>query len=184
MEGSLKGRLLAASPALEDPNFIRAVILMVEHGPNGALGVVLNRPTDKTVGELWREVGAPTCASQQPVYLGGPVSGPLLSLHTNRSLAEIEVLPEVYLSAKRECLDALAREDDEWVKIFVGHSGWGGGQLERELEEGAWLVADANKSLVFEGQEDLWEKVCQQIGDDVFRGALGIRDFPEDPSAN
>jgi len=89
---SLQGHLLIASPHLADPNFARTVVLMVQHSDQGALGVVLNRPTSKTVKELWKEVGDAPCHTEAPVCLGGPVSGPLMAVHTNQFFAEIDMV--------------------------------------------------------------------------------------------
>ena len=181
---SLQGHFLVASPQLGDPNFVQTVVLMVEHTPQGALGLVLNRPTGKTIGELMAEVGSSDVDSARPVHIGGPVSGPLMSLHTHRPLAEVEVIAGVYLSAKKENLDRLVQRDDEGLKLFVGHSGWGPGQLDREMEEGAWLTTPATAESVFHPDADLWNLVCKQIGSDLLRETLGIREFPTDPTVN
>ena len=75
---SLEGQLLVATPQLMDPNFARTLVLLIQHTDEGALGVVVNRPLGKTIQELWREVGSAPCHSRQPIYLGGPVPGPLM----------------------------------------------------------------------------------------------------------
>ena len=109
---SLEGQLLLASPQLLDPNFVRTVVLLVEHNDMGALGLVINRPTGKTVQELWKQVGESPCESQQPVHLGGPVSGPLMAIHTADGLAEMEVVEGVFFAAKKQNLDELVRRDE------------------------------------------------------------------------
>ena len=134
---SLEGHLLVASPQLLDPNFARSLVLLIEHNQGGAFGVVLNRPVSKTLQELWREVGSAPCHSQQPVYLGGPVPGPLVSLHTKRALAETEPVAGVFFAAKKQHLDQLVLSEEPAYKIFIGHAGWGAGQLENELGQGA-----------------------------------------------
>ena len=98
---SLQGQLLVASPYLEDPNFMRSVILLIQHSGEGTLGLVLNRPIDKTIQELWQDVEEAPCGNLQHVNLGGPVSGPLMAVHTEQPLGEIEIVPGVYFSAKR-----------------------------------------------------------------------------------
>ena len=108
---SLEGQLLLASPQLLDPNFVRTVVLLVEHNDMGALGLVINRPTGKTVQELWKQVGESPCESQQPVHLGGPVSGPLMAIHTADGLAEMEIAEGVFFAAKKQNLDELVRRD-------------------------------------------------------------------------
>ncbi|MBN2023199.1 MAG: YqgE/AlgH family protein [Pirellulales bacterium] len=181
---SLKGQLLVATPQLPDENFSRTVVLMVEHTSNGAWGVVLNRFADQSVADLWRQVSEEPCQSTRKVNLGGPVSGPLLAVHTDRDLAEIEILPGVYLAAQKGNLDRLVRQEDHPYRVFVGHSGWGDGQLENELSQGAWLVTPATPEFIFHGQEDLWVTVAKHIGDAVVIESLRIKHVPSDPSMN
>jgi putative transcriptional regulator len=181
---SLQGHFLVAAPQLGDPNFVRTVVLMVEHTDEGALGLVLNRPTARSVSDLLAEVGGPDFDCPQPVYIGGPVPGPLMSLHTDCSRAEVEVIPGVYLSAKKNHLDELVQENAQPMKIFLGHSGWGPGQLDREMQEGAWLTVAASCPAVFSTDDELWNHVCKQIGDDLLRDTLGIKQFPDDPTVN
>jgi putative transcriptional regulator len=181
---SLEGHLLVASPQLLDPNFLQAVVLLVEHNEQGALGVVVNRPTAKSVKDLWQDVGEAPCESVRPVFLGGPVSGPLLAVHADVSLAEAEILPGVFFAAKKAHLDQLVQHQDQPFKIFVGHAGWGPGQLESELEAGAWLTAEATADYVFYDQDDLWTAVRNHIGESLLHSMLHIKDVPADPSLN
>ncbi len=129
---TFEGHLLIASPQLGDENFARSLVLLIEHNQEGAFGVVLNRPIGKTLQELWREVGSAPCHSRQPVYLGGPVPGPLMSLHTTRALAETEPVPGVFFAARKQHLDKLVLSESPAYKVFIGHAGWGAGQLENE----------------------------------------------------
>lgn len=181
---SLTGHLLVASPHLLDPNFLRAVILLIQHTEEGAFGVVLNHPAENTVNEIWEEVSEGVCQSRQHVNLGGPVSGPLIALHTDESLAEMEVLPGLYFAAQRDHLEKLVAEEDHAFRLFVGHSGWGGGQLENELKEGSWLTTPASVDYVFYDEADLWKKVTHKIGESILISALKIKNIPPDPSAN
>jgi putative transcriptional regulator len=182
---SLKGYVLVASPQLQDPNFVRTVILMLHHSEEGAFGVVLNRPAENTVKQLWEKVGEGSCDNEQLVNVGGPVSGPLMALHTDASAAEMEVFPGLYFAAQRENLEKIVRENQHPLRIFVGHAGWGEGQLERELQQGAWLTSPANPEYVFCGPEtDLWKTVAKHIGDQLVMTALKIKHVPEDPSLN
>ncbi|MBN1393548.1 MAG: YqgE/AlgH family protein [Pirellulales bacterium] len=181
---SLKGHLLVASPQLLDPNFARSLVLLVEHNEEGAFGMVVNRPTEKTVQDLWREVGSAPCNSRQPVYMGGPVPGPLLSLHDKPSLAEMEPVPGVYFSARKENLDRLVLDEAPDYKIFLGNSGWGAGQLENELEEGAWRTTPATAEIVFSTDEDLWESIFRHLGRDVLKSVLNLKNLPPDATVN
>ena len=181
---SLRSHFLAASPYLEDPNFLQTVVLLIQHDADGALGVVLNRPTDKTVQQLWEEVHEPPCDNQQHLYLGGPVSGPLMALHTVAALGDLEVLPGLFFSTQKEHLEELVKRDEAQSRVFVGHSGWGGGQLETELRQGAWLTMPATLEEVFFDETQLWRRVTREISSGMMRAALKIKHMPEDPSLN
>jgi putative transcriptional regulator len=181
---SLEGHLLVASPQLLDPNFARALVLLVEHNQEGAFGVIINRPVGKTLQELWREVGSAPCHSQQPIYLGGPVPGPLLSVHTIPALAETEPLPGVYFAAKKQHLDSLVLTEEPDYKIFIGHAGWGAGQLENELRQGDWRTLPATAEYIFSTADDLWETVLRQIGHDLLKSILKLDNLPPDPTVN
>ena len=180
----LNGQLLVATPRLPDANFYRTVVLMVEHNENGALGVILNRPADSSLEELWREVSEVECKRKQPLNIGGPVAGPLMAVHTDSRIAELLIMPGLFLSAQKEHLDHLVQEQQHRCRIFVGHSGWGGGQLEEELKLGSWLVTPATLEYVFHAEDDLWETVAKHIGDSVLLESLRIKHVPVDPSLN
>ncbi len=180
---SLKGHLLIAAPQLGDPNFVRTVILMIDHDENGAFGIVLNRPSGRTVKEVWDELDD-SCECLESINIGGPVVGPLLALHTQEYLAEAEVLPGLYLTAERENLDELVRQDYSTFRLFSGYSGWGEGQLEGELEQGGWITLKAKKEYVFVWDDDLWDRIGEEITRDVYRRGLKIKQFPTDPSLN
>ncbi len=181
---SLEGQFLVATPQLLDPNFARSVVLLIQHGEQGALGVVLNRRLEKSVADLWKEVSTVASESQQQVHLGGPVTGPLMAVHTAADLAEMEIVPNVFFAAQKEHLDSLVSRPESEFRIFLGHAGWGGGQLEGELEAGAWLTMSASRELIFSPEENLWEAVTRRIGREFFGSTLKITGFPEDPSVN
>jgi putative transcriptional regulator len=183
---SLAGRLLVASPYLVDPNFAQTVVLLIHHSDEGAVGVVLNRRSEKSIQELWEEVSEGTCDNQQCLHLGGPVSGPLIAVHTNSALAELEIVPGLYFSAHRDHIAQLITEPDQRFRLFVGHSGWGGGQLENELTVGSWLTAPATVDYVFWDETDLWKTVSKQIGESLLLSTLHIEptQIPPDPSVN
>jgi putative transcriptional regulator len=180
----LEGQLLVATPQLMDPNFARTLVLLIQHSQEGALGVVINRPLGKSIQELWREVGSSPCHSRQPVYLGGPVPGPLMSLHTRPNLAEAEPVPGVFFAAKKQHLDELVLTEEPAYKVFVGHAGWGAGQLENELQQGAWRTLAAAAEHVFSTDEGLWETVFRQLGQAMLKSILNIQELPPDPTVN
>jgi putative transcriptional regulator len=181
---NLKGHLLVASPHLADPNFVKTVVLLIHHSEDGAFGVVLNRPADSTIQELWEQVAETPCEIERQVNVGGPVAGPLMAIHTDKRLAEMEILPGLYFAAQRDHLEKLLGQDGLQFRLFVGHSGWGGGQLESELKEGAWLTTPASVDAVFGEDSDLWKRVSQRIGESMLGSALKIKHVPEDPTVN
>ena len=180
---TLEGQLLLAAPELLDPNFVHAVILLIEHNEMGALGLVINRPTNKTVEDLWRQVGESTCECPQPVHLGGPVSGPLMAIHTLDGLAEMEIVPGVFFAAKKQNLDELVRQVGDF-KMFIGHAGWGPGQLEGEIQQGAWHSLAARIDDLFDTRDDLWERLLHRAVAGLLPEMLGIKHVPPDPSLN
>jgi putative transcriptional regulator len=181
---SLEGQLLVAAPQLMDPNFARALVLLIQHSQEGALGVVVNRPLQKTIQELWREVGSAPCHSRLPVYLGGPVPGPLMSLHTRPALAEAEPVPGVFFAAKKQHLDELVLDEEPTYKVFVGHAGWGAGQLENELHQGAWRTMAATAEQVFSTDDSLWETVFRELGHTLLKSIINVKELPPDPTVN
>jgi len=180
---SLEGHLLLASPQLLDPNFVQTVVLLIEHTDDGALGVVINRPTNKTVRELWQQIGQSPCNSPGVVHLGGPVAGPIMSIHGHAMLAEMEVMPGVFFAAKKQNLDDLVRQDSDF-KLFINHAGWGPGQLEGEIEQGAWQSVLAHATDIFDCSQDLWQRLMRRANEGELPALLGIKNIPPDPSLN
>jgi putative transcriptional regulator len=181
---SLQGQLLVASHQLADSNFARSVVLIVRHDTDGALGLILNRRTNRGLEEIWEQISDKTCKCDAPLYFGGPVPGPLMALHRHEPLADAEVLPGAYFCVERDKLEELLEHNDGSFKLFVGHSGWAGGQLEQELEVGGWRTAAATIEHIFQGENELWEQVNKELGIALLRSALDIKDVPEDPSVN
>src|SRR4051812_33289830 len=117
---SLQGHLLIASPRLMDPNFARAVVLMVQHGDEGALGLILNRPLGTTLREVCEKVLETDCAIEAFLHQGGPCEGPLMVVHTDEAGGEIEVMPGVHFTAERGKIERLLTADEVTAKFFVG----------------------------------------------------------------
>jgi putative transcriptional regulator len=181
---SFAGHFLVASPQLADANFLRTVVLLIHHNQEGAFGVVLNRMTDSTIKDLWQEVAETPCPIDRHINLGGPVSGPLMAIHTDPALGEIQIIPGLYFAAQREHLEQLIGRGEERMRLFVGHSGWGQGQLEHEMAEGSWLTTPANVDDVFASEGDLWKKVAQAIGKSILFESLKLKTPPTDPTLN
>lgn len=181
---SLQGHLLVAAPELRDPNFFQTVVLIFRHDEEGAAGVILNRRTHATIQQIWKQISETKCKSHAPLCLGGPVEGPLMALHSQPELAEIDVIPGVFVAASQENLEQLAAQSDEGARFFVGYAGWGSGQLERELEEDAWLTAPASQEHIFGNCDNLWEQVTKEIKNSALISALKIKHVPKEPWLN
>lgn len=179
------GSFLAASPDLRDPNFMHAVVLIGEHGDQGAYGLIVNRPSPVTLDLLLPE--HPVLGSIAfPVWAGGPVGLDTLQF-VHRAGEEVGGVPlaeGLSLGGDLEALAALIEREREGareaVRLFVGYSGWGAGQLDAELAGGSWLPAPGSPGLVFAEEEAAtWRKVVRSIG-----GAGGLADLPPDVSWN
>jgi putative transcriptional regulator len=178
---SLRGKLLIASPALGDPNFARSVVLITEHGEEGAMGIVLNRPSETAVDEVAPELTS--IAAAEAVFVGGPVQPQALvvlaEFNDPRAAAWIVVADVGFVAADtdRGELESVIRRG----RVYAGYSGWGADQLEAELEEEAWIVeAPLPAELFADRPEALWQDVLTRKGGEF---ALVAR-MPEDPSLN
>jgi len=180
----LTGKLLVASRQLHDPNFAQTVVLMIQQESQGAFGVILNRPGDKTIDEVWQLLGKESCDCQQTVYVGGPVPGPLIALHTVESLSDQQVFPGLYVTAQATAFDELLNQSEGDFRIFSGHAGWGDGQLEGELKLGGWLTFAATIDDVFSDHETLWRQVTSRIGLNILVPGLRPEQVPKDPGLN
>jgi putative transcriptional regulator len=162
---------LVAVPQMGDPNFARSVVLMLEHNDEGALGLVVNRPSSLTLGEVAesQDLTIHPGALGQPVFVGGPVQperGFVLHLRDDvpQSVALVDGL---FVSGSTEALTKLIGESVEGWRLCLGFAGWEAGQLEREIREGAWLTAPATAGRVLgTSPADTWRSVLSDIGVD------------------
>ncbi len=181
---SLRGQLLIAPPHLADPNFAKAIVLIVQHDEGGAFGLVLNRPTEKTIAEVWKQIRGEACTRRDRVHVGGPVPGPLLLLHQDAQTGDAEVLDGVFCCAEIEMLEERVQDLEAAMRFYAGYAGWGGGQLEAELQTGSWLTVRASAEHVFSvPHRDLWEQVFKQIVDATSLPP-GFRPKTDDPLSN
>lgn len=177
---SLRGKLLVSSPALYDPNFRRTVVLVTHHDEGGAMGLVLNRPAEVPVAEAAPQL-SDLVEEDDPVLVGGPVSPEALMVlaeFDDPDAAAATVFGDVgFVPADAEPDDLETRR----ARVFAGYSGWGAGQLEAELEEGSWLVVDADPGDAFAAEpEELWGDVLKRMG-----GAFSLlATMPQNPSLN
>jgi putative transcriptional regulator len=183
MAGKLKGQLLIASPSIHDPNFRRAVVYMTEHGEEGAMGLILNRAAETSVGEAVPDL-AWLAEGGAVVHVGGPMSPQSVVV-----LAEFDEPDRSALLIDEDLgfVPADVQDTDELAevlgrrRVFAGHAGWGPGQLEAEMEEESWIVEPARHEDVFtERPEELWSSVLRRKGRDY---AL-LSTMPMDPSLN
>ena len=181
---SLQGHFLVAARALQDPNFNKTVVLLVQHDDDGALGLVLNRPVEMTLRQLWEQVSEEPCDLDQPLHQGGPCNGPLMALHTHAAVAQITVTPGVHFSADSESIHWLVSNGEEPMRFFAGYSGWSPGQLENELKQGAWLTAPAEPSHVFIPHDKLWALLLRALTPSITLPDSGPVQMPDDPSNN
>ena len=163
--------LLIAVPQLADPNFYRGVVLVIEHGEEGSMGLLINRPTDVELGDF--------CNSQQMefkgnrsglVYNGGPVQKDrAFILHASEHQGpETELIVEsTRMSYSLESLRSLAEDPPNRLRIFLGYAGWGAEQLAQEVTSGAWLTAPATEKLIFDiAFDQVWEAALRDLGID------------------
>jgi len=181
---SLQGQLLIASAKLVDPNFVRSVIVMVQHGDEGALGLIVNRPLETTMKEVSEKALDIPCAVDGQLHQGGPCEGPLMVLHTDEDRAEMVVGGGMYFCTSRERIEKLIDGQASHTKFFVGYAGWTAGQLESEMGEGSWLTAPANIDAVFEGDEHLWTDLVRAISRAAVTNMVDPKRIPDDPSVN
>jgi len=182
---SLKGQLLISTPHLLAPFFTRSVILMLEHNEEGAMGVVLNHPTDAVVTDIAETVFQEPFEWDKPLGLGGPVPGPLMVLHTLEGLADQEVLPGLYSTIEASKVQELLRGRVEPSLVIANYSGWGPGQLEGEFDVDSWLTLPATIAYSFwAGTKDLWEVVVKEVNAKKLSEFLGLREVPPDPTMN
>ncbi len=176
----IAGSLMLAHPHLKDPNFVRSVILMTAHEEEGALGVVVNKFSGLTLGEVdsgFADFGL----DQVPLYIGGPVSSDqvlLAAWKVDPPLGEFKLFFGLDPAAAREKLD---EDPNLSLRAFRGYAGWGKGQLESELSDNAWIVSDMDGQAMAELEGDaLWRHVI--INNNLELGLLSLA--PERPEVN
>ena len=184
MSESLRGRLLVATPTLYDPNFFRTVVLVLEHGEDGALGVVLNRPSETAVGESLPDWDS-SAAEPGVVFVGGPVS-PDAAIGLARAGSVDDTDGWAPLFGPMGTID-LARPppelpvDVQSLRVFAGYAGWSAGQLDGEVDSGGWFVLDAAPDDVFTSDPgSLWASVLRRQGGRMAMFATA----PPHPSVN
>jgi putative transcriptional regulator len=158
------GVLLYAVPRLRDPNFAESVVLLVQHGPQGAMGLIVNRPSDALAEDALPELEG---LRGQPIYRGGPVQAEVilaLVRTAQPSAKAIRVLEDVHMTGSQVDLEAAAKRGRayERVRLYSGYAGWAAGQLEDEVRRGDWVVVRADVATIFStAPGSLWQKVYE-----------------------
>lgn len=179
----LSDQLLIAMPAMVDPHFDHSVTYICEHGPEGALGLVINRPLGLTLGAVLKQLDLDCldpATSARAVYCGGPVlpeRGFVLHDSASRWDSTLRVNHRFSVTTSRDVLAAIAAgKGPRQALVALGYAGWSSGQLEAELADNAWLSAPADPQLVFDTSADQrWDRAARSIGADPSRlsGAAG-----------
>jgi putative transcriptional regulator len=169
-ESDLAPAFLVAMDQLWDPNFRGSVVLMLHHDDEGAIGLVVNRTTDLSMASLCETFGLTwNGAPDMRVDWGGPVQpelGWMLLGQAGPTVPEVESVTDgIRFTRSNDVLREVAQNPPPQLRMFLGYAGWGPGQLERELAQGAWLVAPVSTRLVFEeGKDGLWDAVVRSLG--------------------
>ncbi len=172
---SLTNHFLIAMPGLQDPNFSRTVTYVCEHTDQGAMGIVINRPTEVTLGELLTQLDIPTrltAVRKVPVYQGGPVQTDRgFVLHTAGPAFDstLNITDAISVTTSRDILEAIAGgEGPRQTLIALGYAVWGSGQLEQELSANAWLSGPADDHIIFRLAADgRWLAAAKLLGIDM-----------------
>lgn len=162
---------LIAMPQMQDPNFSGAVVLMLEHNDEGSMGLIINRSADLTFADLAKSQNLEVAKAREEdaIFVGGPVE-PYRGfvLHDRDSIEErAPLLPGLFLSVTTDALEPLLRDPQTKLRFCLGYSGWGPGQLEKEIAQGSWLFTEAQSGPVLaRDPEQIWSEVIKSMGVD------------------
>ena len=176
------GKILIAEPLLNDPNFSRSVVLLCDHNEEGSVGFVINQPTKLSLDDLLPEL--PACNIN--VFVGGPVQPD--KIHMIHRIPDILggslVCDDIFWGGSYDTLKTLLESGasiGDQIRIFIGYSGWTGGQLEHEMKDNTWLVANANAKLLFETDiKNIWLDSINLLG----KKFSYLANFPINPQSN
>jgi putative transcriptional regulator len=163
--------LLLSMPQMQDPNFARTVVLLCDYLPDGAFGLVLNRPTDMPAREMVRLSPPAVAPNDMPLFIGGPVQperGWMLVTDPPASEEYRTIIDGLYLTASPDVLrEILEAHPMPRARVIAGYAGWGPGQLDDELTQSAWLMGDVELDLIFDVPTGaMWETAIRRLGAD------------------
>lgn len=171
----LTNQFLVAMPTLADPNFQQSVTFICEHNAQGALGIIINRPSNVVLGDIFKQLSidaSDTQSNSLPVWQGGPVQverGFVIHTPVGTWESTLKLDPGLGVTTSRDVLTAIARgAGPDKAFIALGYAGWGAGQLEAELAENAWLSTPADPHILFDLPVDQrWQAAARKIGVDL-----------------
>jgi putative transcriptional regulator len=174
-ETNLTNHFLIAMPRLEDPNFFHTVTYICEHTTDGAMGIVINRPMDLHLADIFDQLEIQISANdvaEQPVYIGGPVQsdrGFVLHESSTKWASTLQVTAEISVTTSLDILEAIATgKGPRHNLVALGYAGWGAGQLESELAQNAWLSGPAKSEIIFNrASEERWQAAADLLGVDL-----------------
>jgi len=176
MESTLQNHFLIAMPALIDSFFYRSVVYLCEHDQNGAMGLIINRPTKVMLEELLSHLNIDNHSDyikNTPVLFGGPVQkGQGMVIHDQQNAdwkSSLQLTENVFLTTSTDILEAIGTEHGpQHALVTLGYAGWGAGQLEQELADNSWLTVRANHELLFDTPADeRWQEAAKLLGIDI-----------------
>ena len=173
--GSLKNQILISMPHMNDPFFSKSVVYICEHGNSGAMGMIVNKNLDapelREIFDKFFKVGKAFNMIKSNTFLGGPVlleKGIILHHSDYSSPKSISISKSVSLTSDQGTLEDLKREGKIPFKLILGHAGWSAGQLEREIENGDWLIQKSSTSIIFEQEIDnIWIITTNSLGIEI-----------------
>lgn len=172
---NLTHHFLIAMPNMQDPHFMRTIAYICEHNERGALGIIVNRPTDLTLKELYEQVDIPLEDEEigkQPVFFGGPVQmdrGFVLHRPVGSWSSTMAMNGDLALTTSKDILQAIGQhQGPTHFMLTLGYSGWDAGQLEEEISQNAWLTVPATHEVIFDVPvENRFEAAISQLGIDL-----------------
>jgi putative transcriptional regulator len=171
MTDGFRPTLLLSMPQMQDPNFARAVVLLCDYLPDGAFGLVINRPTELPASEMVKLDPPVSARNQLPLFIGGPVQPERGWILVGEPPPEPDfrtVVDGLYLSTSPQLLRrVLETHPEPRARVVAGYAGWGPGQLDEELAQSVWLMADVELDLVFDVEASMmWETAIRRLGAD------------------
>lgn len=173
------GKLLIASPKLDNTPFCRSVIYVLQDNDNATVGVILNRPAGDQVHAAWRNMVGPQHSTDGLLSIGGPLAGPVFAIHCEQEAGEAVLPNGLFTATQEDNLQFLAKNHQHPYQVFFGLSGWEKGQLAQEIANGNWLATEPDNEIFFSNESDLWKKAIRMIQNHFVKNVLNIKHIPE-----